>query len=445
VVYNHTPEGNHLGPTLCFRGIDNASYYRLMPNEKRHYINDTGTGNTLNLSHPRVLQMVLDSLHYWVTEMHVDGFRFDLASTVGREDHGFDQRGGFFDAIRQAPWLRQTKLIAEPWDIGPGGYQLGQFPPGWSEWNDRYRDTVRCYWRGDERMLPELAARICASADLFDHRGRRPWSTVNFITAHDGFTLHDLVSYNDKHNEANLEENRDGHSENRSYNFGVEGETDDPDIITQREQQKRNFLATLLLSQGTPMILAGDERGHTQKGNNNAYCQDNEISWLDWESEIDNGALIGFLRRMIEFRQAHPVLRSSRFMHGRVHSPDGIKDITWFTPQGSEKTTEQWQDGLARCVGILLNGRAHASLPAGNAVASDEMLLIIMNSHNDVVDFTLPSLSVDVTWRRVIDTVDPQGQPEPTTVEPGQVYPMPGRSLVIFTASISEDSEAIDQ
>jgi glycogen operon protein len=442
VVYNHTAEGNQLGPTLCFRGIDNASYYRLMPDEKRHYINDTGTGNTLNLSHPRVLQMVLDSLQYWVAEMRVDGFRFDLASTLGREDHGFDQRSGFLDAIRQAPWLRQIKLIAEPWDIGPGGYQLGQFPPGWSEWNDRYRDTVRSYWRGDERMLPELAARICASADLFDHRGRRPWSTVNFITAHDGFTLHDLVSYNDKHNEDNQEENRDGHSENRSYNFGVEGETDDPAITAQREQQKRNFLATLLLSQGTPMILAGDERGHTQRGNNNAYCQDNEISWLDWEIDKDDGALVEFLRRMIAFRQAHPVLRCARFMHGRVRSADGIKDITWFTPQGSEKTTEQWQDGLARCVGVLLNGRAHPSSMPGKQPASNDMLLIVMNAHNDVVDFTLPSLSAVTDWRRLIDTVDPQGQPEPLTLQPEQVYPMPGRSLAIFAASMPIDSEA---
>ncbi|MDY0881629.1 glycogen debranching protein GlgX [Dongia soli] len=444
VVYNHTPEGNHLGPTLSFRGIDNASYYRLMPNEKRHYINDTGTGNTLNLSHPRVLQMVLDSLHYWVTEMHVDGFRFDLASAVGREDHGFDQRGGFFDAIRQAPWLRNIKLIAEPWDIGPGGYQLGQFPPGWSEWNDRYRDTVRSYWRGDERMLPELAARICASADLFDHRGRRPWSTVNFITAHDGFTLHDLVSYNDKHNEANQEENRDGHSENRSYNFGVEGETDDPAIIVQREQQKRNFLATLLLSQGTPMILAGDERGHTQKGNNNAYCQDNEISWLDWETNIENEALIEFLRRIIEFRQSHSALRCPRFMHGRAHSPDGIKDITWFTPQGTEKTAEQWQDGLARCVGVLLNGRAHAVVTTGRQ-DNNEMLLIIMNAHNDVVDFTLPSLAAIANWRRVVDTVDPKGRPEPMTIDPGQIYPMPGRSLAVFVASMSDEGGAAKQ
>ncbi|TXH37622.1 MAG: glycogen debranching protein GlgX [Rhodospirillaceae bacterium] len=442
VVYNHTAEGNHLGPTLCFRGIDNASYYRLMPDEKRHYINDTGTGNTLNLSHPRVLQMVLDSLQYWVTEMRVDGFRFDLASTLGREDHGFDQGSGFFDAIRQAPWLRQIKLIAEPWDIGPGGYQLGQFPPGWSEWNDRYRDTLRSYWRGDERMLPELAARICASADFFDHRGRRPWSTVNFITAHDGFTLHDLVSYNDKHNDDNQEENRDGHSENRSYNFGVEGETDDPAIIAQRAQQRRNFLATLLLSQGTPMILAGDERGHTQRGNNNAYCQDNEISWLDWGADSDDGALVSFLRRMIAFRQAHPALRCTRFMHGRVRSPDEIKDITWFTPQGSEKTAEQWQDGLARCVGVLLNGRSHPSLMTGKQPAGDDMLLIVMNAHNDVVDFTLPSLPAVTSWRRLIDTVDSQGQPEPMTLRPEQVYPMPGRSLAIFGADISVDSEA---
>src|SRR5690348_695000 len=293
VVYNHTAEGNELGPTLSFKGIDNASYYRLAP-DPRYYINDTGTGNTVNLSTPRVLQMVTDSLRYWAEEMHIDGFRFDLATILAREPYGFDQGGGFLDSCRQDPVLSQVKLIAEPWDCGPGGYQVGHFSPGWAEWNDRYRDTVRAYWKGDEGTLPELASRMAASSDLFNRRGRKPWASVNFITAHDGFTLNDLVSYNDKHNEANGEDNRDGHSDNRSWNHGAEGPTDDPDIVELRERQKRNMLATLLLSQGTPMVLAGDEFGRTQQGNNNAYCQDNEISWVDWNHDERGEALIRF-------------------------------------------------------------------------------------------------------------------------------------------------------
>jgi len=308
----------------------------------------TGTGNSLNPVHPSALRLIMDSLRHFVTEYHVDGFRFDLASALARELYDVDRLSSFFDTIHQDPVLSQVKLIAEPWDVGPGGYQLGQFPPGWSEWNDRYRDTVRRYWRGDNGILPELASRITASADLFDHRGRRPWVTVNFVTAHDGFTLNDLVSYNEKHNEANQESNHDGHSENLSFNFGVEGPTDAPDIVAQREQQMRNFIATLLLSQGTPMILAGDEFGHSQQGNNNAYCQDNEISWLAWPHESEGRVMLDFMRQMIQFRRQHPVLRRTRFMHGRAMSSDGVKDITWYTPQGSEKTPEQWNDPLAR-------------------------------------------------------------------------------------------------
>jgi glycogen operon protein len=439
VVYNHTAEGNHLGPTLSFRGIDNAAYYRLLPDDRRHYINDTGTGNTLNLSHPRVLQMVLDSLTYWVEQMHVDGFRFDLAATMGREDHGFDAGGGFFDAVRHAPALQHLKLIAEPWDIGPGGYQLGHFPPGWAEWNDRYRDAVRRYWRGDERMLPELAARISASADLFDHRGRRPWASINFITAHDGFTLTDLVSYNHKHNEANQEGNNDGHSENLSFNFGIEGPTDDPAVNAQRVQQKRTFLATLLLSQGTPMLLAGDEIGHTQGGNNNAYCQDNETTWIDWSKLESETPLLDFVRRLIVLRRAHPVLRRMRFLHGTYTCPRGIKDITWFTPQGTEKTSEQWMDPAARCIGVLLNGQAGPTMSARGSPIVDNLLLIILNAHHDIVEFTLPELPVASRWTRILDTAEPDGPQQ--TFSMGAIFPIQGRSLAVLCLPAAETAE----
>jgi glycogen operon protein len=438
VVYNHTAEGNHLGPTLCFRGIDNASYYRLLPNDRRHYVNDTGTGNTLNLSHPRVLQMVLDSLTYWVEQAHVDGFRFDLATTLGREDHGFDPGSGFFDVIRHVPALQHVKLIAEPWDIGPGGYQVGHFPPGWAEWNDRYRDAVRRYWRGDERMLPELAARLSASADFFDHRGRRPWASVNFVTAHDGFTLDDLVSYNDKHNEPNQENNQDGHSENLSFNFGVEGPTDDPATLAQRDRQKRNFLATLLLSQGTPMMLAGDEIAHSQDGNNNAYCQDNETTWIDWSLLDTQNSLRAFTQKLIALRRAHPVLRRTRFLHGHFACPRGIKDITWFTPQGTEKTPEQWEDPVARCIGVLLNGRAGPTTSSHGTPIEDDLLLIILNSHHDVVEFTLPRVPVEQDWTRLIDTADPDAAPG--TVAKGATLPIAGRSLAVLSLPALEQA-----
>ena len=333
VVYNHTAEGNELGPTLSFKGIDNASYYRLAP-DKRYYINDTGTGNTVNLSHSRVLQMVTDSLRYWAQEVQIDGFRFDLATILGREPHGFEEDGRFLDTCRQDPALSQVKLIAEPWDCGPGGYQVGRFSPGWAEWNDRYRDTVRGYWKGEEGKLPELASRLTASADIFNKRGRRPWASVNFITAHDGFTLNDLVSYNEKHNDANGEENRDGHTDNRSWNHGVEGPSDDAAVSELRERQKRNFLATLLLSQGTPMMLAGDEFGRTQQGNNNAYCQDNDISWVDWRIDEGGEALIRFVERLNRLRREYAVLRQSRFVSAEWNDDLGIKASTWLTPAG---------------------------------------------------------------------------------------------------------------
>jgi len=331
VVYNHTAEGNQLGPTLSFKGIDNASYYRLAP-ERRYYINDTGTGNTLNLSHQRVLQMVTDSLRYWVQEMHVDGFRFDLGTILAREPYGFDEGGGFLDSCRQDPVLSSVKLIAEPWDCGPGGYQVGRFPPGWAEWNDRYRDTVRGYWKGNTGTLSEFAARVTGSTDLFNRRGRKPWASVNFLAAHDGFTLNDLVSYNDKHNEPNGEDNRDGHSDNRSWNHGVEGPTDDPQVTELRERQKRNMLATLLLSQGTPMLLGGDEFGRTQQGNNNAYCQDNEISWVDWDHDERAQALTRFVRRLTALRSRYPILRQNRSLTGAWNEQLEIKDCTWLTP-----------------------------------------------------------------------------------------------------------------
>ncbi|WP_092496790.1 glycogen debranching protein GlgX [Faunimonas pinastri] len=435
VVYNHTAEGNEMGPMLSMKGIDNASYYRLLPDQKRYYINDTGTGNTLNLSHPRVLQMVADSLRYWATEMRVDGFRFDLATILAREPYGFDEGGGFLDSCRQDPVLSQVKLIAEPWDIGPGGYQVGHFPPGWAEWNDKYRDTVRAFWKGDEGKLPDLAARLTGSGDLFNRRGRKPWASVNFITAHDGFTLHDLVSYNEKHNEANGEDNRDGHSDNHSYNYGVEGPTDDPEIIETRERQKRNMLATLLLSQGTPMILAGDEFGRTQNGNNNSYAQDNELNWIDWKSISEDGRqMVDFVRKLISIRRAYPILHRGRFLIGEYNEELDVKDVTWLSPNGEEMTIEQWNDNNARCFGLVLDGRAQ---PTGIKKRGDDAtLLLIMNSYHDVVEFTLPEVPEGENWRCLIDTNVPDRiEDEPHAF--GETYEVTGRSLLLFVLSRS--------
>ncbi|MGI4815569.1 MAG: glycogen debranching protein GlgX [Janthinobacterium lividum] len=430
VVYNHTAEGNELGPTLSFKGIDNASYYRLMPDEPRFYINDTGTGNTLNLSHPRVLQMVTDSLRYWVTEMNIDGFRFDLATILGREEHGFDEGGGFLDSCRQDPILSSVKLVAEPWDCGPGGYQVGGFPPGWAEWNDTFRDTVRAFWKGDEGVAPELASRVTASADKFNRRGRRPWASVNFLTAHDGFTLHDLVSYNDKHNEANGEDNRDGHSDNRSWNCGVEGPTDDPEIRALRERQKRNMLATLLFSQGTPMLLAGDEFGRTQEGNNNAYCQDNEISWVDWEGIDEDGrGLTEFVRNLLRLRRELPVLRRSRFLTGEWNEALQVTDVTWVAADGSPLRDDHWSDAMMRCFGMVIDGRAQAS--GIRRPASDATLLIVFNAHHDVVDFTLPEIYGSQSWTCMIDTNMPVRDELPE-FDSGDVYQVTGRSLLLF-------------
>jgi glycogen operon protein len=438
VVYNHTAEGNHLGPTLSFRGIDNAAYYRLTPNDPRFYINDTGTGNTLNLAHPRVTQLAMDSLRYWATEMHVDGFRFDLATSLGRETNGFDPSGSFLDAVLQDPTLQKVKLIAEPWDIGPGGYQVGQFPPGWAEWNDKYRDAVRRYWRGDENMLPDVAPRISGSADLFDHKGRRPWASVNFITAHDGFTLRDLVSYNDKHNEANGESNKDGTSANYSWNNGAEGPTDNPAILERRERQMRNLLATLLLSQGTPMILAGDEMGRTQNGNNNAYAQDNPISWMDWSGLDTHATLLDFTRRLIRLRADHPVLRRTRFLHGQETSPDGIKDITWLTPQGPEMTEQDWKMPFARSIGILLEGAARPDMAADGRTLDEDCLFIAFNAFQEPLGFKLPVQPGITHWARVLDTADPEGALIPSAA--ASEVRVAGAALAVFVPARESDA-----
>jgi isoamylase len=429
VVYNHTAEGNELGPTLSMRGIDNSSYYRLNADDKRYYINDSGTGNTLDLSHPCVLQLVTDSLRYWATEMHVDGFRFDLATILGRYRDGFDERHSFLVACRQDPVLRQVKLIAEPWDIGPGGYQVGRFAPGWAEWNDKFRDTVRAFWKGDEGQLADFAARMTASGNLFNHRGRRPYVSVNFVTAHDGFTLHDLVSYNDKHNEANDENNQDGSNNNLSWNHGVEGPTDDPAINELRLRQMRNFFATLLFAQGTPMIVAGDEFARTQHGNNNAYCQDSEIGWVNWDLDEDGKSLLQFVKRATKLRQTYPILRRNRFLVGDYNEAIGVKDVTWLAPDGSEMGIEQWEDRNARCMGMLMDGRAQETgirRPGGDAT-----LLLVVNSHHDGVNFTLPPVPEGKDWKCLLDTNRPDihGQ---ETFEFGSEYTVTARSLLLF-------------
>jgi isoamylase len=388
VVYNHTAEGNHLGPTLSFKGIDNAAYYRVVGDQRRYYMDYTGTGNTLNMRHPHVLQLLMDSLRYWVQEMHVDGFRFDLAATLARELHAVDRLSAFFDLIHQDPVVSQVKLIAEPWDVGEGGYQVGNFPPQWSEWNGKYRDTVRDYWRGQDQTLAEFASRFTGSSDLYESSGRRPLASINFVTAHDGFTLRDLVSYNDKHNEANGEGNRDGESHNRAWNMGAEGETEDQAILTARARQQRNFLATLFLSQGVPMLLGGDEIGRTQRGNNNAYCQDSEISWFDWHA-IDE-SLLEFSRALIRFRRAHPNFHRRRWFQGRPLHGTGISDIGWFRPDGVEMSEEEWAVGFAKSIGVFLNGKAIPTRGARGERIVDASFYVIFNAHHEPMTFTLP-------------------------------------------------------
>jgi len=406
VVYNHTCEGNQWGPTLAFRGLDNASYYRLRRDDPRYYDDDTGTGNTLNLDHPMVLRMVMDSLRYWVEVMHVDGFRFDLCSTLGRTPSGFDQGAAFFDALRQDPVLSEVKLIAEPWDVGPGGYQLGAFPPPFSEWNDKFRDGVRRFWRGDEGQVPELADRLTGSASQFDHSGRPASSSVNFVTCHDGFTLDDLVSYNTKHNEKNKEQNRDGHSENFSDNMGVEGPTSDPNILAARGRRKRNMLATLFFSQGTPMLLAGDEIGHTQQGNNNAYCQDNETSWLDWGNA--DAELLEFTRSLIAFRKAHPILRQKLFMHSKPRRTDGIADLFWHRVEGGAMQQADWDDARQKC--LVAELRTARGTPV--YAAREDAILLIFNAGPEQ-RINLPKTPEGQVWVRHIDTCRPTTVPDP--------------------------------
>ncbi len=429
VVYNHTAEGNEKGPTLSFKGIDNASYYRLLPDKKRFYINDTGTGNTVNLSHPRVIQMVTDSLRYWVEQTNVDGFRFDLGTILAREPNGFDNQSGFLKACSQDPVLGTVKLIAEPWDCGPGGYQVGGFPPGWAEWNDKFRDTVRDFWRG-KAPASALTERMCASGSVFDHGGRRPWACVNFVTAHDGFTLNDVVTYNEKHNEANGENNQDGSSDNRSWNCGVEGPTDDPAINALRERQIRNMLATLLLSQGTPMMLAGDEFGRTQKGNNNAYCQDDEISWLDWNMKRKGQSLIRFVKTLIALRHKYPVLRRNLFLTGEYNEELGVKDVTWINANGREMEDTQWGDHGMRCFGMLLDGRAQTT--GIRQRGKEATLLIIINEHSDVVKFALPDSPGGDHWTILIDTNDPDAKNQSSSFKIGEEYDITPRSLRMF-------------
>jgi glycogen operon protein len=429
VVYNHTAEGNEKGPTLSFRGIDNASYYRLLPDKKRFYINDTGTGNTVNLSHPRVLQMVTDSLRYWVEQTNVDGFRFDLGTILAREPNGFDNQSGFLKAVSQDPILITVKLIAEPWDCGPGGYQVGGFPPGWAEWNDKFRDTVRDFWRG-QAPASALTERVCASVGVFNHGGRRPWSCVNFVTAHDGFTLNDVVSYNEKHNEANGEGNKDGTNDNRSWNCGTEGPTDDPQVIRLRELQKRNMLATLLLSQGTPMLLAGDEFGRTQKGNNNAYCQDDDISWVNWNLGENGEALAAFVRKLNGLRHKYPVLRRNLFLTGEYNEDLGVKDVTWINANGSEMEDQQWGDHGMRCFGMLLDGRAQTT--GIRQRGKEATLLTIINEHSDVVKFKLPESPGGDHWSLLIDTNDPEAKNQARVFQIAEIYDITPRSLRLF-------------
>ena len=433
VVYNHTAEGNQLGPTLSLRGIDNASYYRLISSNPRYYMDYTGTGNTLNMRHPSVLQLIMDSLRYWVLEMHVDGFRFDLASALARELHEVDRLGAFFDIIGQDPVLSQVKLIAEPWDLGEGGYQVGNFPTGWAEWNDRYRDTVRAYWKGDGGLIGDFARRLTGSSDLYEASGRKPHASINYVTAHDGFTLTDLVSYNHRHNQANLENNRDGQHNNLSWNWGVEGATDDADINALRARQKRNFIATLLLSQGVPMLLAGDEIGRTQRGNNNAYCQDNEISWLDWSLDEDGRALLLFFQRLIQIRRQHPVFRRRRFFQGRPIRGGEVKDLAWLTPEGREMDDNEWSQDFARSLGVYFAGEALEETDRRGHRVRDDNFLLLLNAHHESIAFALPEFRPGSTWQVLLDTAYEQGLAVDGRFPGAARYDLQGRSLALFT------------
>ncbi|WP_304067929.1 glycogen debranching protein GlgX [Pedobacter glucosidilyticus] len=430
VVYNHTAEGNHLGPTLSFKGIDNCSYYRLTE-DPRFYMDYTGTGNTLNARLPNVLRLIMDSLRYWITEMHVDGFRFDLASTLARELHEVQKLSSFFDIIHQDPIISQAKLIAEPWDVGEGGYQVGKFPPGWAEWNGKYRDCIRDYWIGADSMLGEFADRFTGSSDLYQDDYRKPTASINFITAHDGFTLHDLVSYNEKHNEANGENNQDGESHNRSWNCGAEGDTDDEAIIALRNQQKRNFLTTLFLSQGVPMIVAGDEFGRTQQGNNNAYCQDNEISWLNWE-KMDH-ELQQFTASLIRLRKEHPTFCRRKWFQGMPVKGIGLEDIAWFLPEGTEMDDEHWQHDFARSLAVYLNGKGIRSLSEDGEKIIDDDFYVMFNAHHDTIIYHLPPDKYSKKWLKVLDTSEAKFDEE-TVLQSEDEIPVKGRSVVLLKA-----------
>jgi isoamylase len=443
VVYNHTAEGNQMGPMLSFRGIDNPTYYKLVPDNQRYYMDYTGTGNSLNVRHPQVLKLIMDSLRYWVLEMHVDGFRFDLASALARELHDVDRLAAFFDIIHQDPIISQVKLIAEPWDVGNGGYQVGNFPVLWAEWNGKYRDTVRRYWKGDEGQLSDLGYRLTGSSDLYQHDGRRPYASINFVTAHDGFTLEDLVSYNDKHNEANGENNQDGDNNNHSWNMGAEGPTDDPAIIAARERQKRNLLATLFLSQGVPMLCGGDEIGRTQHGNNNAYCQDNEISWYDWKLDERRTEMLEFTRLLIQLRKAHPNLRRRKFFQDSdVYHPSS-KNIAWYRTDGEEMTEEQWNTGWMRSLAVMFNGMTLGDTDEMGEPVNDDSFLILLNSYGENVSYALPPSPLGRGWKLLTNTFEKE---QPFDKQPViGLLEVAGRSVVVLRELVPEEAAHVDQ
>jgi glycogen operon protein len=444
VVYNHTAEGNRLGPTLSFRGIDNSSYYRLSPQDPRYYVDFTGCGNTLNMRNPRVLQLIMDSLRYWIIHMRVDGFRFDLASTLARELHEVEMLGAFFDIIHQDPVISQVKLIAEPWDLGAGGYQVGNFPVLWSEWNGKYRDCIRRFWKGDGGVVSEFATRFCGSSDLYEWSNRRPHASINFITAHDGFTLNDLVSYDHKHNEANGENNRDGTDDNISWNCGAEGPTDDAKIEELRERKKRSLLATLLLSQGAPMLLAGDEIGNTQFGNNNAYCQDNEISWINWKLEPDQESLLRFTRKVIALFHEQPVFHRRRFFHGRAIQGVEAPEIAWLDPSGKEMTPEDWNTGYVRCLGVKLTGGDIDVDEHGESIRGDTIIMLFNADHANTIPFELPDHGQGDPWELVFDTAQENNHSDPG-VKVGNSYPLQPCSVVVLASRIPKDEEVLRQ
>jgi glycogen operon protein len=445
VVYNHTGEGNHLGPTVCFRGVDNTAFYRLLADNPRFYLDYTGTGNTVDTLHSRTLQLVMDSLRYWVSEMHVDGFRFDLASALARDGTGVNKFHAFFKVIEQDPVLSQVKLIAEPWDVGDGGYQVGNFPVPFSEWNGKYRDAVRSFWKGDEARIGEMGYRLTGSPDLYQHTGRRPYASINFVTAHDGFTLSDLVSYDKKHNELNGDSNNDGDNNNLSWNCGVEGPTDDAQINALRERQRRNFLTTLFLSQGVPMLTGGDEWGRSQKGNNNAYCQDNEISWFDWTRDEKQNQFLEFTRRLIWFRKAHPVFRRPKFFRGRRIRASEIRDVMWFNPGGSEMSEEEWASPFVRCIGMLLSGDTSDVLTFEGEPVRDDTFLLLINAHYEPIAFVLPGQE-NLEWQLVLDTMDPNGfLAEPGKFPSGDDVALGGRSCCLLQLVSGAQAQAREE